>query len=72
MFILLLYLFLENKNQQSFFLVIFNLHKLDNNTSAVLEVRHPQYSPRIRTIASGKFIIDIFVYKTTTSVGLVL
>jgi hypothetical protein len=36
-----MYLVLENKNQTIFSLVIFNFHKLDNNTSAALEVRHP-------------------------------
>jgi len=64
MFILLLYLFLENKNQQSFFLVIFNLHKLDNNTSAVLEVRHPQYSPILQGFVLLRVVnlLLIFLY----------
>jgi hypothetical protein len=42
-FMFILCTLVKKQNQQIFSLVIFNLHKLDNNTLAVIEVHHPLY-----------------------------
>jgi hypothetical protein len=51
-------------------LVIFNLKKLDNNTHAVIDVRHNLYSPILQRFILLQVVILLlifFVHKKTTS-----
>jgi hypothetical protein len=59
-----MYLVLENKNQIIFFLVIFYLHRLYNNTYAVIEVRYSQYSHILQgfVLLRVKNLLLIFLY----------
>jgi hypothetical protein len=50
--------FSQKQNQQIFSLVIFNLHKLDNNIYVILEVQHPLYS----LILQGFVLLQVVNY----------
>jgi uncharacterized membrane protein len=60
-----MYLVLENKNQTIFSSVIFNLHKLDNNILAILEVRHPLYSLILQGFVLFRVVILLLIFLYT-------